>query len=95
MARIYGMDRIPQRVSQTLERLGLAACGRSSWRAVFPAAGSSVWPLAACMLHQPRLLLLDEPTAGVDPKARRDFWEEIHNLAARGDDGAGFDPLYG
>jgi ABC-2 type transport system ATP-binding protein len=40
--------------------------------------------LAACMLHQPRLLLLDEPTAGVDPNARREFWEELHRLAARG-----------
>ena len=40
--------------------------------------------LAACLLHAPDLLLLDEPTAGVDPKARRDFWEEIHQLAARG-----------
>ncbi len=40
--------------------------------------------LAACLLHEPRLLLLDEPTAGVDPKARRDFWEEIHRLSARG-----------
>jgi ABC-2 type transport system ATP-binding protein len=40
--------------------------------------------LAACMLHRPKLLLLDEPTAGVDPQARRDFWEEIHGLAAQG-----------
>jgi ABC-2 type transport system ATP-binding protein len=40
--------------------------------------------LAACMLHKPRLLLLDEPTAGVDPKARRDFWDELQGLAARG-----------
>src|SRR6202051_5008524 len=40
--------------------------------------------LAACLLHKPLLLLLDEPTAGVDPSARRDFWEELHRLAARG-----------
>ena len=40
--------------------------------------------LAACLLHDPQLLLLDEPTAGVDPKARRDFWDELHALAARG-----------
>lgn len=40
--------------------------------------------LAGCLLHQPKLLLLDEPTAGVDPKARREFWDEIHKLAARG-----------
>lgn len=83
IARIYSMDRLRARVDAALERLGLAARQKQL------AGGlSGGWKqrmaLAACMLHEPKLLLLDEPTAGVDPKARRDFWEEIHRLAAEG-----------
>ena len=83
IARVYLMDRRRERVDQALERLGLATrqqqlAGRLSggWKQRLA--------LAACMLHEPELLLLDEPTAGVDPGARRDFWNEIHALSARG-----------
>jgi len=83
VARAYGMRGRKRVVQQALERLGLAS--RSSQLA---GALSGGWKqrlaLAACMLHQPELLLLDEPTAGVDPKARRDFWQQIHELAAEG-----------
>ena len=83
VARIYGVKDSRNKVDHTLERLGLVARQRQL-------AGqlSGGWKqrmaLAACMLHDPKLLLLDEPTAGVDPKARRDFWEEIHALSAEG-----------
>ncbi len=83
IARMYGMKNRRVRVKQALEDLGLAD------RANQLAGGlSGGWKqrlsLAACMLHDPDLLLLDEPTAGVDPKARRDFWDEIRRLAAQG-----------
>lgn len=83
IAQVYQMNQRKSRVDNALERLGLAA------RQHQLAGGlSGGWKqrlaLAACMLHEPKLLLLDEPTAGVDPKARRDFWEEIHQLAAQG-----------
>jgi len=83
VARMYGVKNRRQVVRESLERLGLAERQRQL-------AGelSGGWKqrlaLAACLLHQPKLLLLDEPTAGVDPKARRDFWEQIHQLAAEG-----------
>ena len=83
VARVYGMDGRARRVSDALAKLGLESRRRQ-------AAGSlsGGWKqrlaLAAAVLHEPRLLLLDEPTAGVDPKARRDFWDEIHALAAGG-----------
>ena len=83
VARAYGMAARRQVVDQALERLGLTAR-----RAQLAGALSGGWKqrlaLAACMLHEPDLLLLDEPTAGVDPKARRDFWHQIHALAADG-----------
>ncbi len=83
VARIYEMSNRKEAVDQALTNLGLAS--RSDQLA---GALSGGWKqrlaLAACMLHDPQLLLLDEPTAGVDPTARRDFWEELHRLAARG-----------
>jgi ABC-2 type transport system ATP-binding protein len=83
IARIYEMDRVPQRVEEALERLGLGPRQKQ-----LAGSLSGGWKqrlaLAACLLHEPKLLLLDEPTAGVDPKARRDFWEELHRLAAEG-----------
>ncbi|GAA5786202.1 ABC transporter ATP-binding protein [Chitiniphilus shinanonensis] len=83
VARIYEMPDRKALVDRTLDELGLA-----SRAGQLTGSLSGGWKqrlaLAACLLHQPRLLLLDEPTAGVDPTARRDFWEELHRLAARG-----------
>jgi ABC-2 type transport system ATP-binding protein len=83
VARAYGMDRRHERVEATLQALGLEA-RRSQLAAPLSGGWKQRLALAACMLHEPELLLLDEPTAGVDPKARRDFWAQIHRLA---DDG--------
>ncbi len=83
VARMYGMGNRAWAVDQAIDKLGLV-------QRQHQLAGnlSGGWKqrlsLAACMLHEPLLLLLDEPTAGVDPKARRDFWDEIHQLAAAG-----------
>lgn len=83
IARMYGLDRRRERLRQSLDRLGLAE--RREQRAGTLSGGwKQRLSLAACILHQPRLLLLDEPTAGVDPKARREFWDEIHQLAGEG-----------
>ncbi|HVU18102.1 MAG TPA: ABC transporter ATP-binding protein [Candidatus Didemnitutus sp.] len=83
IAQLYAVPDRRAAVDQALERLGLA--GRSSQLAGQLSGGwKQRLALSACLIHSPQLLLLDEPTAGVDPKARREFWEQIHHLA---DDG--------
>lgn len=83
IGRMYRMDRRHERVDAALERLNLV--GRQTQLAGSLSGGwKQRLALAACMLHEPEVLLLDEPTAGVDPTARRDFWNEIHTLAAQG-----------
>ena len=83
VARMYGMSPRRKIVEETLAELGLVDRADQLTGAL-----SGGWKqrlaLAACMLRRPQLLLLDEPTAGVDPSARRDFWEELHRLAAQG-----------
>ena len=83
IARLYGIPDRRAAVDRSLERLGLGA-RRRQVAGVLSGGWKQRLALAACLIHRPRLLLLDEPTAGVDPKARRDFWEELHRLAAEG-----------
>jgi ABC-2 type transport system ATP-binding protein len=83
VARMYGMKNRRQAVRESLERLGLTK-RRNQLAGQLSGGWKQRLALAACMIHRPRLLLLDEPTAGVDPKARREFWEEIHELAGQG-----------
>jgi ABC-2 type transport system ATP-binding protein len=83
VARLYRLSPVSGFVDGTLADLGL-----ESRRRQLAGTLSGGWKqrlaLAACIMHRPKLLLLDEPTAGVDPKARREFWDEIHRLAAGG-----------
>ena len=83
VARMYGVANRREVVDATLDRLGLVA-RRDQLAGTLSGGWKQRLALAACLLHAPKLLLLDEPTAGVDPKARRDFWDEIHALAATG-----------
>ena len=83
IARLYGLDRRAERVDQALESLGLAE-RQTQLAGKLSGGWKQRLALAACMIHTPELLLLDEPTAGVDPKARRDFWDQIRRYSSQG-----------
>ena len=83
VADMFAINNKEQTIMDTLLGLGL-----SERQNQLTGSLSGGWKqrlaLAACTLHKPKILLLDEPTAGVDPNARREFWDEIHRLANAG-----------
>jgi ABC-2 type transport system ATP-binding protein len=83
IARIYGVPQRKAAVEKSLERLGMVE-RRKQLAGELSGGWKQRLALSACLIHEPQLLLLDEPTAGVDPKARRDFWDEIQQLAGTG-----------
>jgi ABC-2 type transport system ATP-binding protein len=83
IARLYELDNRDRRVNEALEHLGLAE-RQTQIAGKLSGGWKQRLALAACMIHEPELLLLDEPTAGVDPKARRDFWDQIRGFSRRG-----------
>jgi ABC-2 type transport system ATP-binding protein len=83
IARIYGVPERKTAVEKSLERLGMIE-RRKQLAGELSGGWKQRLALSACLIHEPQLLLLDEPTAGVDPKARRDFWDEIQQLAGAG-----------
>ena len=83
ICQVYSLDRVKQRVDAALDKLGLQD-RRKQLAGQLSGGWKQRLALAAATLHEPKLLLLDEPTAGVDPQARRDFWDEIHGLAESG-----------
>ncbi|WP_428559390.1 MAG: ABC transporter ATP-binding protein [Solidesulfovibrio sp. DCME] len=83
ISRMYGVANRAAAIARTIERMNLGRF-RDQLAGTLSGGWKQRLALAACMIHEPKLLLLDEPTAGVDPMARRDFWDEVHKLAGEG-----------
>lgn len=84
IARMYDVSNREQRIDEALKFFGLPLAQKNQLARTLSGGWKQRLALAAAIIHQPKLLLLDEPTAGVDPKARREFWDEIHRLSRQG-----------
>lgn len=83
IARIYGIKHRKEKIKEAMNEFGLAS-RKNQITGTLSGGWKQRLALAGCLLHEPKLLLLDEPTAGVDPKARREFWDEIYKLSRKG-----------
>ncbi len=84
IARLYDINNQMEKVESALEHLGFSKQRQKQLAGNLSGGWQQRLALAGAMLHEPKVLLLDEPTAGVDPQARRDFWNEIHLLGEQG-----------
>lgn len=84
IARIYQLKNRKEKVQRSLDRLNINAQMQKQLTGTLSGGWKQRLALAGAIIHDPKLLLLDEPTAGVDPKARRDFWDRIHQLSTEG-----------
>lgn len=84
VARLYHVENRKEKIDQCVEKLGFSPARQKQLTGTLSGGWKQRLALSAALLHEPKVLLLDEPTAGVDPKARREFWDEIHQLSEEG-----------